>query len=53
MKEQKAESSPENVHDVTFEVYSSLNENLSKKMKVTYGTSKETNQGLWSQFLSW
>lgn len=46
MKEYKGESSPENVHDVTFEVCLSLNENLSKKMKVTYGTRKETNQGL-------
>lgn len=48
MKDWKSESSPENVNYVTFEVFLSLTENLSKKMKVTYGTKKETNQCLQS-----
>lgn len=49
MKPQKSESSPENVNYETFGVFlSSLNENLSKKMKVTYGTKEETNPGLQS-----
>lgn len=48
MKERKSESSPENMNYVTFEVFLPLIENLSKKVKVTCGTKKETNQGLQS-----